>query len=112
MYRYGVRLGLMVERIRLNKNRIKIKESLIKIRVNDGGAIKRIHLQSPIKVVWYWWIKNKKNNIGNENINAKLAYGSVPLSKENLRVVLESKEKKTTNSSKIIVNPIWLSYNF
>jgi hypothetical protein len=53
MYRYGVRLGLMVERIRLNKNRIKIKESLIKIRVDDGGAIERIHLQSPIKVVRY-----------------------------------------------------------
>lgn len=53
MYRYGIRLGLIVERIRLNKNRRKIKESLIKIIADDGGAIKRIHLQSPIKVVRY-----------------------------------------------------------
>lgn len=58
MYRYGIRLGLIVERIMLNKNRRKIKESLIKIIVDDGGAIKRFDLQSPIKVVRYWWIKN------------------------------------------------------
>lgn len=58
MYWNGIRLGLIVERIRLNKNRRKIKESLIKIIVDDGGAIKRIYVQSPIKVVRYWWIKN------------------------------------------------------
>jgi endo-1,4-beta-mannosidase len=71
----------------LSQNPTNIKESIIKIVADDGGAIRRVYFQSDIKVILDWRIKDQKNNFGHENINARLAQGSVSLPKKNIRIV-------------------------